>query len=135
MSRNAWSSQRPIDQETPKEGLLDLMNRLLLVGGVLHVFDQLQNVLSPSSMFFEQALLGGRREIELDGGNGGGQHDSGSRSSARAGGSGRGPDSQRRPARTSTRTRTLSADSWAHAQRNRDAADHRQQGRRADVRA
>ena len=40
-----------------------------------------QNVLSPSSMFVEQAaLLGGRREIELDGGSRAGQHDSGSSS-------------------------------------------------------
>ena len=71
----------PDHQEIPKEGLLDLMNRLLLVGGVLHVFDHVPERLeSFVDLRRARRLLGGRREIELDGGNGGGQHDSGSSS-------------------------------------------------------
>ena len=35
------------DQELPKEGLLDLMDRLMLVGGVLQAFDQVPERLEP----------------------------------------------------------------------------------------
>ena len=68
-------------QELPKEGLLDLMNRLLLVGGVLHAFDQVPERLeSFVDLRRARLLLEGRREIELDGGYGGRKHESGSSS-------------------------------------------------------
>jgi hypothetical protein len=71
----------PDHQEIPENGLLDLMNRLTSVGGVLHVFDHVPERLE-SFVDLHRAgrLLGGRREIELDGGNRAGQHDSGSSS-------------------------------------------------------
>ena len=62
------------DQEIPKEGLLDLMDRLMLIGGVLEAFDQAPERLeSLIDVHRAGLLLGGRREIELDGGRGGGQ--------------------------------------------------------------
>src|SRR3954452_10948533 len=65
----------------PKDGLLDLMDRLLSVGGVLHVFDdgpeRLESFVDPHGA---GRLLGSRRGIELDGGSRRGQHDSGSSS-------------------------------------------------------
>ena len=81
MSRNASEQPVPDHQEMPKDGLLDLMNRLLSVGGVLQVFDHVPERLE-SFVDLRRAsrLLGGRRESELDGGSGGGQHDSGSSS-------------------------------------------------------
>ena len=57
------------------------MNRLLLVGGVLHAFDQVPERLeSLVDLRRASLLLGGQREIELDGGNGGRKHESGSSS-------------------------------------------------------
>jgi hypothetical protein len=71
----------PDHQEIAKDGLLDLMNGLMSVGGVLQAFDQVPERLESSSDLRRASLLLGRvREIELDGGNGGGQHDFGSSS-------------------------------------------------------
>ena len=64
MSKNAWSSQIPITEVDLGDGLLDLMNRLTSVGGVLHVLDHVPERLE-SFVDLHRAgrLLGGRREI------------------------------------------------------------------------
>ena len=68
-------------QEVAEEGLLDLMNRSLSVGGVLHVFDDVPERLeSFIDALRARRLLGCGSETELDGGAGGGQHDCGSSS-------------------------------------------------------
>src|SRR4051794_7751884 len=57
------------------------MNRLLLIGGVLHAFDQVPEELEPLvDLRRAGLLLGGPGEIELDGGNGVREHDPGSSS-------------------------------------------------------
>jgi hypothetical protein len=57
------------------------MDRLLLIGGVLHAFDQLPEDLEPLvDLRRARLLLGGQREIELDGDDGVRKHDSGSSS-------------------------------------------------------
>jgi hypothetical protein len=67
------------DQELAKEGLLDLMNRLLPVGGESDAFDEVPEGLEPLvDLHRAGLLLGGRGEIELDGGQGGRKHERGS---------------------------------------------------------
>jgi hypothetical protein len=68
-------------QEIPKEELLDLMDRLMLVGGVLHALDHVPEGLEPLvDLRRARLLLGGQGGIELDGGHGRRKHDSGSSS-------------------------------------------------------
>jgi hypothetical protein len=69
----------PDYEELPEGGLLDLMNGSTLIGGILKAFDKcpkciesLIDVLRASPQFWSG------REIKLDGGNAGGEHDSGS---------------------------------------------------------
>ena len=71
----------PHHQETPKDGLLDLRNRLLLVGGVVQVLDHVPERLEPLvDVPRASGLRGGQGERKLDGGSGGGQPASGSSS-------------------------------------------------------
>ena len=73
-SRNASSIHRPITKRSRKTILLDLINGLMLIGGVLQVFDQAPERLeSLIDVHRASLLLGGRREIELDGGSVAGQ--------------------------------------------------------------
>ena len=59
----------PDYQELPEDGLLDLMNRLMLIGGVLQAFDQCpKRIESFIDALRASLLLGSGREIKLDGG-------------------------------------------------------------------
>jgi hypothetical protein len=69
----------PDYQELPEGGLLDLMNGLMLIGSVLEVFDECPKCIEPFiDALRASPLLGSGREIKLDGGNAGGEHNSGS---------------------------------------------------------
>ena len=63
------------EQELAKEGLLDVVNRQLLVGGGLQAFDE-----GPEEIegVVDGGLFGGRRGGQLDGGVEGGEHGVGS---------------------------------------------------------
>ena len=66
-------------QELPKEGLLDLMNRLLLVGGVLHAFDQVPDLFGSLAVFGgARFFLRGGGKMKFEGGKVGVKKNSGS---------------------------------------------------------
>jgi len=71
----------PDNQEFSKDDLLDLVYGLMLIGGVLKMFDQAPERLeSFTEVHRASLLLGRRREIELDGGSSAGKHEFGSSS-------------------------------------------------------
>jgi len=71
----------PSLEQTTKDGLFHLVNGLLLIGGVLKVFDQApEGFESLVDVHRASLLLGRRRKIKLDRDGIGGKHDCGSSS-------------------------------------------------------
>jgi hypothetical protein len=69
----------PDYQELPEGGLLDLMNGLMLIGGILQALDKCPKCIEPLiDALRASALLGSARQIKLDGGSAGGKHGFGS---------------------------------------------------------